>query len=224
MNDLLVIILIILFCIYYKKPIIIENWSWGSFTKPFKHAWDDTKNVFKKGAKIVGQETLKGICYVPGVKQMSNEMIKRVAENRWNNRFTILDCNKKDEMKKNAAEAGTWIAPGEAGHAAHAAHVVYEQEIKKCEHLKNNCKRGPRYALYPNNTSNNLVLQKFSCEWNEENERCNCCAAARLGNRAGRWHGMMHAETRGSNCKNVNNYMLGYESIKPPSETPRLCR
>ena len=50
--------------------------------------------------------------------------------------------------------------------------VKYEQEIKKCEHLKNNCKRGPRYALYPNNTSNNLVLQKFSCEWNEEDKKC----------------------------------------------------
>ena len=93
----------------------------------------------------------------------------------------MVAFDEKDEMKKNAAEAGTWIASGEAGHAAHAAHVVYEQKIKKCEHLKNNCKRGPRYALYPNNTSNNLVHQKFSCEWNEENERCNCyvCTAKR---------------------------------------------
>ncbi len=223
MNDLLIILLIILFCIYYKKKEdIIENWGWGWITHPARHIWHDAKHDasaaasgvkhgyhdavsgIKHGAEIVGQETLKGICYVPGVKQMSNEMMKKMAENRWNNRFTILDCNKKDEMKKNAAEAGTWIAPGEAGHAAHAAHVVYEQEIKKCEHLKNNCKRGPRYAPYPNNTSNNLVHQKFSCEWNEENERCNCCAD--------------------SNCKNVNNYMLGYESIKPPSETPRMCR
>jgi len=252
---------------------------------------------------------------MPGVKQMSNELLKRTAESRWNNRLKIIPCDKKDEMVNDAAEIGTWIAPGRAGHAAHAAHVAYEQQIRKCHMLKGNCKRGPRQGPYPNNQSAQLIHQNYTCDWNEETERCNCCSSlncpngwtklnnkqcykngsnpgknntnncpnefpykthvTRYGNNglcynnknfANRGWGAPHSwcafkpatgqirseirngdgtycESKNSNrcslgdditytkciggssgnCKNVNNYMLGYEVIRPPSEHARMC-
>ena len=200
MNNEIIIILIIFFILIIRK----NKEHWGSVGNWVSHAAHTVSHaVIEPTAKFIGDNTIKGLCYMPGVKQMSNELLKRTAESRWNNRLKIIPCDKKDEMVNDAAEIGTWIAPGRAGHAAHAAHVAYEQQIRKCHMLKGNCKRGPRQGPYPNNQSAQLIHQNYICNWNEGTKRCNCCS--------------------NGNCKNVNNYMLGYEVIRPPSEHARMC-
>jgi len=314
MNNDIIIILIIFFILIIRK----NKEHWGSVGHWISHtassAYHGVAHAATDTAQFIGDNTMKGICYMPGVKQMSNELLKRTAESRWNNRLKIIPCDKKDEMVNDAAEVGTWIAPGQAGHAAHAAHVAYEQQIKKCHMLKGNCKRGPRQGPYPNNQSAQLIHQNYTCDWNEETERCNCCSSlncpngwtklnnkqcykngsnpgknntnncpkefpyktnvTRYGNNGlcynnknfanqgwGAPHswcafkpatGQIRSEIRkgegvycesknsnrcslgddttytkciggSNNCKNVNNYMLGYEVVRPPSDHARMC-
>jgi len=203
MDNQMLIILVILLLFFMKNNKehlgVVGHWISHTASSAYHgvaHAATDT-------AKFIGDNTIKGMCYMPGMKQMSHAMLNRVAENRWNNRFKILSCNDTDKMKRDAGNAATWMFGGKAGKAGKSAETVYKQKVHQCNILKGNCKRGPRQGPYPNNNSAQLVHQNYTCNWNEGTKRCNCCS--------------------NGNCKNVNNYMLGYEVIRPPSEHARMC-
>ena len=73
MNKELIIILIIILLLI-RRPIK-EHWFGSSLYHSAAHAIEHS--VIKPAAKFVGDNVMKGICYMPGMKQMSDAILNK---------------------------------------------------------------------------------------------------------------------------------------------------